>query len=186
MEEVEAIAAELSPAYRPLPMFAAATGLRPEEWGALERRDVDRHDGLLTVRRTVSSGELIDLGKTTRSRRQVPLSSRALEALDQIPPRLDTTFVFAALRGRSVRPRQLPAQGVGASNRGRRGCGHRPSPQRLRGRAAARPRRTLRRRLGHKRAATLARGARRPLQKPAVCRPNARCPREDSNLRPAA
>ena len=30
--EVEAIAAELSPAYPPLPVFAAATGLRPEEW----------------------------------------------------------------------------------------------------------------------------------------------------------
>jgi integrase len=98
-EEIELIADELSPAYRPLPMFAAATGLRPEEWGALERRDIDRHAGVLTVRRTISSDELVDLGKTTRSRRQVPLSARALDALDQIPPRLDTTFVFAALRG---------------------------------------------------------------------------------------
>ena len=40
--EVEAIAAELSPMYRALPAFAAATGLRPEEWQALERRDIDR------------------------------------------------------------------------------------------------------------------------------------------------
>ena len=40
--EVEAIAAELHPAYAPLPAFAAATGLRPEEWQALERRDIDR------------------------------------------------------------------------------------------------------------------------------------------------
>jgi integrase len=40
--EIESISAELSPRYRALPVFAAATGLRPEEWAALERRDVDR------------------------------------------------------------------------------------------------------------------------------------------------
>jgi integrase len=42
LAELDAIAAELSPRYRPLPAFAAATGLRPEEWAALERRDIDR------------------------------------------------------------------------------------------------------------------------------------------------
>ena len=62
--EVEAIAAELSPTYQPLPIFAAATGLRPEEWQALERRDIDRAGGVLNVRRTVSSGEVVELGKT--------------------------------------------------------------------------------------------------------------------------
>jgi hypothetical protein len=41
---------------------------------------VDRDGGVLTVRRTVSSGEVVDLGKTGRSRRQVPLSRRALDA----------------------------------------------------------------------------------------------------------
>jgi len=35
--ELDAIAAELVPAYRPLPAFAAATGLRPEEWQVIER-----------------------------------------------------------------------------------------------------------------------------------------------------
>jgi integrase len=53
----------------------------------------------LSVRRTISSGEVVELGKTTRSRRQVPLSARARDALDEIPPRLDTTFVFPARRG---------------------------------------------------------------------------------------
>jgi integrase len=42
---------------------------------------------------------VVELGKTQRSRRQVPLSSRAREALDAIPPRLDTPYVFPALRG---------------------------------------------------------------------------------------
>lgn len=40
-DELAAIALELSPRYQPLPEFAAATGLRPEEWRALERRDID-------------------------------------------------------------------------------------------------------------------------------------------------
>jgi integrase len=98
-EEIGAIAAELQPAYRPLPAFAAATGLRPEEWQALERRDIDRNTEVLSVRRTISSGEIVELGKTTRSRRQVPLSVRALEALDQLPPRLDSPYLFAAKQG---------------------------------------------------------------------------------------
>ena len=91
--ELEAVAEELPPSTRALPVFAAATGLRPEEWQALERRDVDRGARILEVRRTVSSGEVVDLGKTSRSRRQVPLSRRALEALEGIPPRLDTPLI---------------------------------------------------------------------------------------------
>jgi integrase len=47
----------------------------------------------------VSSGKLVDLGKTERSRRQVPLSLRAIDALDAIPPRLDTALIFPAPQG---------------------------------------------------------------------------------------
>lgn len=97
--ELESIAAELSPSYAPLPTFAAATGLRPEEWQALERRDVDRTAGVLSVRRTVSSGEVVELGKTNRSRRQVPLTRRALDALDALPPRIDTPRLFPSPGG---------------------------------------------------------------------------------------
>jgi integrase len=97
--ELDAIAAELHPRWRPLPAFAAATGLRPEEWQAAERGDVDRRAGVLNVRRTVSSGKVVELAKTSRSRRQVPLSPRALEALDELPARLDTRLLFPAERG---------------------------------------------------------------------------------------
>lgn len=97
--ELDAIGAELSPAYASLPMFAAATGLRPEEWQALERRDIDRRGRVLNVLRTVSDGEVVELGKTSGARRQVPLSRRALAALDAIPPRLDTPLVFPAPKG---------------------------------------------------------------------------------------
>jgi integrase len=99
MTEVEAIAAELSPMYATLPVFAAATGLRPEEWQAIERREVDRPARLLNVRRTVSSGEVVELGKTAQSLREVPLSHRALAALDALPARLDTRFLFPAPGG---------------------------------------------------------------------------------------
>jgi integrase len=40
--ELDAVAAKLSPRYRPMVIFAAATGLRPAEWLALEWRDVDQ------------------------------------------------------------------------------------------------------------------------------------------------
>lgn len=97
--ELDAIAVELSARYRPLPVFAAATGLRPEEWQALERRDVDRRAGTVSVMRTVSDGEVVELAKTDGGRRQVPLTRRAAAALDVIPPRLDTPLVFPAPAG---------------------------------------------------------------------------------------
>lgn len=54
---------------------------------------------MLNVARTVSSGEVVELGKTSGSRRQVPLSRRALAALDLLPPRLDTPLPFPAKGG---------------------------------------------------------------------------------------
>jgi integrase len=102
--ELDAISEELSAIYRSLPAFAAATGLRPEEWAALERRDIDRRAGHVSVSRTVSEDEhgrriLVELAKTNTSRRQVPLSQRALAALDALPPRLDTPRLFPAPQG---------------------------------------------------------------------------------------
>ncbi|MGH2869035.1 MAG: tyrosine-type recombinase/integrase [Solirubrobacteraceae bacterium] len=97
--EVDAISEELSAIYVSLPAFAAATGLRPEEWQALERRDLDRRAGLVNVLRTVSDGIVTELAKTNVSRRQVPLSRRAVEALDALAPRLDTPLLFPAPAG---------------------------------------------------------------------------------------
>ena len=85
--------------YEPLPDFAAATGLRPEEWAALERRDIDRGSGIVSVRRTVSDGEVVELAKTSASRRQVPVTPRAAAALDRLPARLDTPRLFPAPAG---------------------------------------------------------------------------------------
>src|SRR5215208_4569640 len=55
---------------------------------------------MLNIRRTVSSDEGVELGKTGGSRRQVPLSRRALAALDRLPARLDTPLLFPSKRGK--------------------------------------------------------------------------------------
>ena len=52
-DEVDALAVELGPVYGPLVVFAAETGLRTNEWAALERRDVDRAGRAVIVQRRV-------------------------------------------------------------------------------------------------------------------------------------
>jgi integrase len=98
-EEVEAIAEELDPRFAAIPVFATGTGLRPEEWIALERRDLDRVEGVVHVRRVFTQGVLKEPAKTSRQRRRVPLRRRVLDALDALPPRLDTPLLFPATRG---------------------------------------------------------------------------------------
>lgn len=56
LEDLEAVGDELSPGFRSLPLFAGLTGLRPEEWIALERRDIDREAGIVHVRRVFTDG----------------------------------------------------------------------------------------------------------------------------------
>jgi integrase len=99
LDELDAITAKLDARYRPVPAFASATGLRPEEWAPLERSAIDRRAGVVNVHRFISDGVVVSTGKTPNSRRQVPLSPRALAALDQLSARLDTRLLFPAPGG---------------------------------------------------------------------------------------
>jgi integrase len=98
-EEIDALALELGNVYGPLVVIAVETGLRPEEWVALERRDVDMAGQALTVQRKFANGVLTPYPKTNRSRRRVPLTSRAVDVVEALPPRLDTKLVFPASEG---------------------------------------------------------------------------------------
>jgi integrase len=97
--ELAAVADELAPAYQAIPIFAGLTGLRPCEWIGLERADVDRQAGVVTVRREYVDGTVKPYGKTSRSLRAVPLPLRAVQALAEHPARLDTRLLFPAPRG---------------------------------------------------------------------------------------
>jgi len=87
-DELKAIVDELGPLEAAAVRFAAATGLRPAEWAAVERRDVDKSRRIVLVRGT----------KTHKSRREVPLTSEAVAALDSVPPRIDSRYVFTTSR----------------------------------------------------------------------------------------
>jgi integrase len=100
--EVDALEQELGERYGPIVPFAAATGLRPQEWAALERGDVDRDRRVVAIRRVISNGEIRSGAKTTGSVREVPLTRRALDALDRVPPRLDTRVLFPNAAGRNI------------------------------------------------------------------------------------
>jgi integrase len=65
--ELEAVGAELSPAFRAIPVFCGLTGLRCEESIGLMREDVDRENGIVRVRRVVTSGTVKPYGKQAGS-----------------------------------------------------------------------------------------------------------------------
>jgi integrase len=91
--ELEALATELGPRYGPLVLFAAATGLRPGEWIALEHRDIDRDARVVYVRRAYRNGR-VKVPKTEASIRAVPLQTIALAALERLPANGRSRLVF--------------------------------------------------------------------------------------------
>jgi integrase len=98
--EVDKLAVELGSVYGPLVVFCAETGLRTNEWMALERRDLDRTNPAVVVQRRYAAGVATPYPKTAR--RRVPLTGRALAAVEALPPRIDTPLVFPAAGGGHV------------------------------------------------------------------------------------
>jgi integrase len=97
--DVRAIADELDGRYRAIPLIGVGCGLRPEEIFGLHRADVDRKTRVLHIRRRFTGGELKGGGKTDGSVRKVPLRQVVLDALDLMPPRIDTPVLIPAPRG---------------------------------------------------------------------------------------
>jgi integrase len=102
LAEVEALAAELLPHYRLIPILGCLTGLRPSELLGLERRDIDRAGKLLHVRRVLVGGRVRPYGKTTNALRVVPLAQRALDALAEHPVRFDTPVLLTTRTGTHI------------------------------------------------------------------------------------
>jgi integrase len=96
--ELAAVADKLGPRHGPIVMFAAATGLRPGEWIALEQRDIDREARVVYVRRAYRNGRL-KCTKTEASVRAVPLQAIAREALEQLPADRSSALLFPSPRG---------------------------------------------------------------------------------------
>ena len=97
-DELEAVAVRLRGCLGPMVIFAAATGLRPGEWVALEPRDIDQQARVVYVRRSFGNGRL-KCTKTETSVRAVPLQAIALAALDQLPAGGPTDLLFPAPNG---------------------------------------------------------------------------------------
>jgi len=96
-DQLGALAAELGPRYGPMILFAAATGLRPGEWIALEHRDIDLANRLVHVCRAFRVNRLKPT--KTNTARAVPLS-KPPDALDQLPSPLSApSLLFQAPDG---------------------------------------------------------------------------------------
>jgi integrase len=108
-DEVREVAAHLRQKDAALVVFLCATGLRwPSEVLALEWQDVDVEARRVSVHKTVYEGEASEATKTSGSRRDVALSTLALEALESLrllyPDAAPDDVVFPGERGRYMNP----------------------------------------------------------------------------------
>ncbi len=71
---------------------------------------MDRTAGVVRVERVYSQGRLKACAKTSRQQRRVPLRQRVLEALEALPPRLDSPLLFPAARGGHMNLHNLRAR----------------------------------------------------------------------------
>jgi integrase len=106
--------------YGPLITLAAWTGARPAELFGLEWRDVD--GDTLHIRRQWVSGELKPHTKGY-SKRRVPLSSQALEALARVPHIEGQPYVFFTNTTRArLSQHSTATSGVRSATSSRSGC----------------------------------------------------------------
>ena len=96
--EIEAIAEESTRASRQSRSSQSARGFAPRN-GSRWKGATSTHQGVVHVRRVYTHGRLKECAKTSRQRRRVPLRTRVIEALDELPPRLDSPLLFPAPRG---------------------------------------------------------------------------------------
>lgn len=95
--EVEQLAAEMDARWQLLPVLACGTGLRPEEWLALERADI--RDGKIFVNKRWVRGEVKQGTKNGTPERMVPLHPWVAEALARHPVRIDSRLVLPGNNG---------------------------------------------------------------------------------------
>lgn len=81
-DELDRIVGELGTRDAAAVRFAPATGMRPAEWAHLQWSELDRKRRIVDVHGT----------KTVRSRREVPLTTAVLNALDAAPSRIPYVF----------------------------------------------------------------------------------------------
>src|SRR5215211_6851926 len=116
-KEVYAVA-DAAGRFGPLVVFACATGLRPQEWQALEWQDVDVAGRHCRIRRPVGDGLVVSVAKTNGSLRRVSLQQRALDALAELPRPLDGPPPRLPGRGgRHRQPLEFPAARLDADPR---------------------------------------------------------------------
>jgi integrase len=144
-EELAAIVVELSDSAcdAGVVIFAAETGLRTSEWPALERRDIDWANPAVAVQRRYADGKLTLYPKTAKSRRRVPLTPRAVDALEQLPRRIDAPLLFPNRWGGRLNF-NMPHLDPGAQARRRRPSRSLPPAAHVRHRGARRRRVDLR------------------------------------------